>query len=848
MGRRGSSESVRDELGAAAVAGAGALLVGGALWWARRGRGEPERHAPGHPGAPPHWFTSSKLGVGTAVNPVVSGTSLVWFTLARGILSEVFYPRLDCATTRDLGLIVTDGRDFFSEEQRDAHHEVESPSRGVPAYRLVNTCRHGRYRIEKTVVSHPEHDAVLQRIRFTPLQGDLDDYLLYALLNPHMNNRGVGYGNTAWLGDYKGVPMLLAGRRGQGLALACSTPWRRGSAGFVGASDGWQDLARHKRMTWEYDKAEDGNVALTGEIDLSACGGEFVLALGLGHDPDEAGHRARAGLLDDFDVVLAEYARGWDDWQGTLLPLESPGRRRDLYRVSTAVLRTHDAKAVPGAMIASLSIPWGEARGDEEVLGTGGYHLVWPRDLVESAGGYLAAGARDEAARVLRYLRATQADDGSWPQNMWVDGIPFWQGKQLGETAFPILLLDLLRREGALDGPAAAGFWPMARKAIAHIARSGPSTQQDRWENDSGYTPFTLAVVVSALLVAAELADERGEPAVATYLRETADAWNYAVESWLYVTGTDLARRVGVEGYYVRIVPAELDEESTPAMGRLKLKADAPGRAGIPITEVVSPDALALVRFGMRAPDDPRVVNTVKVIDAVLKVETPYGPSWRRYNGDHYGEPEDGAPYRGPDGGGIGRAWPLLTGERAHYEFQAGRRAEAVRLLHAVEGFAGPGGLIPEQVWDSADIPDKGLHLGRPTGSAMPLVWAHAEYVKLLRTLRDGRVFDLPPLTARRYLEERARSDLVIWRFDHRRRAISAGEVLRVEVLQPAVVLWRTGRDPSPREVATRDTGLGLHVADLATKALKAGDALRFSFRWPEDGRKEREEFRVEVV
>ena len=757
---------------------------------------------------------------------------------------------MDQACTRDLGLIVTDGKEFFSEERVDAEHRVEHPVEGVPLYRLVNTCRQGRYRIEKTVFAHPHQDAVLQVTRFTALKGGLDDYHLYALLAPHLGNRGAG--NSAWLGTHRGVSMLFARRGSQALALACSAPWVAGSVGFVGKSDGWQDLSQHKQLTWEYDRAEDGNVALTGEVDLRACGGVFALAVGFGPDAAEAGHRALASLMDDPDAIQAWYVRGWQDWQKTLIAPEPAGGRggRDLYRISTAVVRTHDAQSIPGAFIASLSTPWGDSRGDEaKAKGTGGYHLVWPRDLVETAGGLLAAGAKAEARRVLDYLRATQMADGHWPQNMWVSSAQFWSGIQLGETAFPILLLELLHRDKALPSQDLARFWPMVRRAVSYIVRSGPSTQQDRWEDQKGYTPFTLAAVIAALLIAAELADNQNEADVGRYLRETADAWNAAIESWLYVTGTDLARHVGVEGYYVRSIPPDLDEESTPRIGRVSLKGPPPTNEGIPITEIVSVDALALVRFGLRSADDPRIVNTVKVIDAVLKVETPRGPAWRRYNGDAYGELPDGSPYVMGGEGGIGRAWPLLTGERAHYELAAGRRDEAIRLLHAMESLAGDGGMIPEQVWDTDDIPERGLFRGRPSGSAMPLAWAHAEYVKLRRSLADGRAFDTPPQTVQRYLVEKVVSARVIWRFDHQRTAIAPGDVLRVEVLAPAVVHW--GRDgwKKTREVRTRDTGLGVHVADLDTAGLpRRGGRIEFTFYWPEAGHWEGKDFTVTVV
>jgi glucoamylase len=826
---------------------ANTILFGRPSAWACRPEAE-RRSAPGAPGDEPHWATAAKDGVGTALTTAANSTSLVWFTIADGILTEIFYPRVDRACTRDFGLIVTDGREFFSDERADADHRIEYPVEGVPLYRLINTCRQGRYRIEKTVFAHPYQDAILQVTCFTPLKGELGDYRLFARLTPHLGNRGAG--NTAWLDMHQGVPMLFAGRENHSLALASSARWLSGSVGYVGTSDGLQELRRHKRLVAQYTRAENGNVSLTGEVDLVGAGGEFVLAVGLGAERAESGLRALRSLMDDPAALRAKYVRDWQDWQQTLIEPEPAGGDggRDLYRISTAVIQTHDAQSVPGAFIASLSTPWGESRGDDaKEPGTGGYHLVWPRDLVESAGGLLAAGAKAEALRALDYLRATQSADGHWPQNMWVSSAQYWTGVQLGETAFPVLLVDMLRRDGAVQSGPLARYWPMVRRAVAYIVRTGPSTQQDRWENQEGYTPFTLAVVIASLLAAAELADIQGEPQVGAYLRETADAWNSAIDSWLYVTDTKLAHQVGVEGYYARSIPPELDEHAPPKLGHVCLQNLPDAKAGIPITDVVSPDALALVRFGLRKADDPRILNTVKVIDAVLKVETRQGPVWRRYQGDRYGERADGSPYDGK-GGGSGRGWPLLVGERAHYELEAGRVDEAVRLLHVMESFAGDGGMLPEQVWDSDDIPERGLFRGRPSGSAMPLVWAHAEYLKLRRSLRDGRTFDQPPHVSERYRVGHVGSRLAIWRFEHPIRALSAGEVLRIELRAPAMVRWTRDAWKTSEDPKTRDTQLGVHIIDLATDKLQRESKVQFTFYWPDVDRWEGKNFTVDVV
>lgn len=792
--------------------------------------------APGWPGIPATWNSSAKTGVGTSLSP----TSRVWFTLSHGIFNEIFYPHIDQACIRDMGLIVTDGLAFFSEEKRHARSELTCLVPGVPAYRLRNSCLEGRYEIEKVIVVDPCRDVVLQRTRIVPGEGTIEDFHLYVLLAPHLGNRGSG--NTAWVGDYKGMPMLFAERDGNGLALACSAPWLGRSVGFVGVSDGWQDLAVHKRLTWRYTRAENGNVALIGEMDLRADNGAFVLALAFGRHAAEAGQRARASLFDGFEAAQAAYCQAWQAWQEDLLPLdELQPDRSGLYRASTVVLRAHESARFPGGMIASLSIPWGFSKGDEDL---GGYHLVWPRDLVEAAGGLFAAGARDDARRVLRYLRVTQEADGHWPQNMWLDGTAYWTGVQMDETAFPILLVDLARREGALADDELPELWPMVHRAAGFLVRNGPVTQQDRWEEDSGYSPFTLAVEVAALLVAAALADLAGDGVAAAYLRDTADTWNASIERWTYVSGTELCRSAGVEGYYVRIAPPDQADAASPRHGFVPIKNRPPDQATAPASAIVSPDALALVRFGLRAADDPRIVDTVRVIDTMLKVNLPAGPAWRRYNGDGYGEHADGSPF---DGTGVGRAWPLLTGERAHYELAAGRCAEAERLLRTLEGFANEGGMLPEQVWDGPNLADKELSFGRPSGSAMPLVWAHAEYVKLRRSLQDGRVFDLPPQTVQRYLVEKHGSPFAIWRFNQKTRSIEPGKTLRIEALAPTIVHWGTDGWQALRDAASRPTGLGVHVVDLPTADLVAGATIDFTFYWPDNDRWEGTDFRVTV-
>jgi len=788
-------------------------------------------YAPGWPGIAPRWTSSAKTGIGTALNQ----HSKVWFTLSHGILNEVYFPRVDQACTRDLGFIVTDGHDFFSEEKRDCTFKSHPVELGIPVFELTNTCDRGRYR-----------NVVLQKVRFEPLQGQLSDYHLYALLSPHLAN--AGYGNTGWMGDYKGTPMLFAEHDGASLALASSAPWKKTSVGFVGTSDGWQDLSQHYQMEWEYTRAENGNIALTGEIDLAACNGEFVIALGFGSLWTEAGQHTRSSLLEDCDQLRQDYMRQWRNWQATLLKLDDPVREHDLYRASSSVLRAHESKDFLGGIIASLSIPWGFSKGDEDL---GGYHLVWPRDLVETAGALLAAGAVVDAVRVLRYLEVTQEAAGNWAQNLWLDGRPYWSGIQMDETSFPILLLDLLRREapdsiGKLDR-----WWPMVRNAASFILRNGPVTQQDRWEEDAGYSPFTLAAEISALLAAADIADLTGHKDQAQTMRDTADAWNDNIERWTYATGGDLAQQLGIDGYYVRIAPPDVDiaGASSPTQGFVPIKNRPPGQDGKqdgePAYHIISPDALALVRFGLRAPDDPRIVNTLRAIDALLAVELPQGPCWYRYNGDGYGEHKDGSPF---DGSGIGRPWPLLAGERGHFAVAGGHLDEAEALLTVIENSTfDESRLLPEQVWDVADLPARELFRGGPTGSACPLVWAHSEYVKLRRSLRDGKIFDQPPQTAKRYLVDKHVRQVFGWRFNNKTRVIPRNKTLRIVLLTPGRVHWSVDDWKTPHDIDARDTGLGTYIVDLPTASLPPGSKAVFTFYWPAENRWEGTDYTVTV-
>ena len=559
--------------------------------------------APGKPGISPTWTSSAKDGVSTSL-----GGSRIWLTIGHGILNEVYWPRVDSPQIRDLGFIVADDAGFWSEVKRDAEYVLETPQSGVPAYTALHT--HDRYTLRLDFCPDPERDVVLIRARLDAPP----TFKLYPLLAPHLGN--TGYHNTAWIDEVAGRIALTASGDDASLALCAVGKGRldafqRASTGFVGVSDGWTDFDANGGMRWTYNWAEDGNVALMGEISEH----DVTLALGFGERHELAQTLALSSLQFDFSDVWHRQIADWGAWQSSCrLPDVTSADLLREGRVSAAVLKIHEDEIAPGALVASLSVPWGQSRDD-----AGGYHLVWSRDLVEAAGGLLAFGAVDDARRVLAYLISTQKADGHWTQNQWLDGRAFWTGVQLDETGLPIILAQALLDRNALDG---LEVRPMIQRAATYLAINGPVTGQDRWEEDAGLSPFTLAVEIAALVCAANFL----EGPAREYALQLADVWNSRIEDWMFVRGTDLARRYDVPGYYVRIAPPEMAETSDPMSGFVPIKNRPPMETEQPAEQIVGLDFLGLVRLGLRLADDPGIRDSVKVADAVLKVETPNGP------------------------------------------------------------------------------------------------------------------------------------------------------------------------------------------------------------------------------
>jgi glucoamylase len=787
--------------------------------------------APGGPGMEPRWTRSDKDGVGTAY----SALSRVWFTVSKGILNEVYYPTIDHPQIRDLQFLITDGETFFrGERQLDNVHESLAP--GILGYRITNRDPEDRYRITKEVIADPHQSCVLIHTR---LEGDpevLAKLRLFALLAPHLAVGGRGNNGNVVQTDRGKV--LSANKDGNWLVLAASAPFLRTSCGYAGANDGWHDLAHDFRMDWEFDSATDGNIALIAEIDLQR-GHEFVLALAFGESLHHSLVTIAQALGTPFVDHRTRFIEQWQQARGNFLPgIEKlTGDGGCLFRASHSIILAHEDKTYDGALIASLSIPWGEVMSDGDV---GGYHLVWTRDMCHSATGLLASGETGIPLRALIYLACTQQDDGGFYQNFWINGEPHWRGIQLDEVALPVLLAWRLHRVNGLQN---FDPYPMVLKAARYLIEHGPVTPQERWEENSGYSPSTLAAQIAALVCAGAFARERGELSTARYLEEYADFLDAHIERWTVTTeGTLLP---GVPRHFIRIHPADPanvqpDEEANH--GLLELKNQPPGSAAtVPSKDIVDAGFLELVRLGIRQPGDPLIEDSLRVIDAMLKVDTPVGPCWRRYNQDGYGQRPDGEAFQGS---GYGHAWPVLTGERGHYELAASRDARP--YIEAMEGFATSTRLLPEQVWALPSLPKANLMFGHATGGAMPLVWAHAEYLQLVRSAADGKVFSLIPEVADRYSRQRPVASMEIWKFNRQVRSAPAGGILRVQAATPFRLHWTGDEWTQSQDTESISISTGHDFVDIPVSA-EQKFPVRFTFFWNVASRWEGTDFQVSI-
>ena len=380
-----------------------------------------------------------KNGLGTAYHTACT----LWFTLSHGVVDELYYPTIDQPNTRDFQLLVTDGETFCHEEKSDLLHEISYPERHAPLYRLVNTDPKKRYRIVKEVCTDPHRPVLLVRVKLEVLDRKLRGKLrVYALLAPHLGRGGAQ--NSAWVCEFAGRRIFHAAREDTHLSFACEPDFSRRSVGFVGKSDGWRDLTKKFALVHEHRAAENGNVALAAELDPAES--QWTLAVGFGNSAQSAATTVLQTLAEPFAAHRAGYVAQWKraeagkEWDFAAHTGDGGG----LFRLSRCLLLAHEDKLYQGAIIASLSIPWGETKGDDEL---GGYHLVWTRDLVQSASALLASGQSETPLRALVWLACIQKKDGSFPQNSWIDGRGYWDALQVDQIGAPMILAWRLRQE-----------------------------------------------------------------------------------------------------------------------------------------------------------------------------------------------------------------------------------------------------------------------------------------------------------------------------------------------------------------------------------------------------------------
>ncbi len=736
--------------------------------------GNPMGAAADGPGALSHFDLARKDCVGTARNR----RSKVWFTVADGVLSDVYFPTNDTTNNETLQFVVTDGATFADLQTRDMTYTVRALDERALTCRVTSTAKSGRYRIVTDYVADPDRATVLMRSRFERLgKRDGGNYRLYVRFDPTLNgNGGGGSGNGgADSGDIArtGGHTLLVGsdpvtatnaaNRDYAVpvhsALDASRPFLEVSNGFAGAgSDGLTQLDADRRLTERFAQAAQGNLVQTARVDL-ARDGEFELALGFGDHRAAAVAAARRTLDERFHSIEREYARGWHAYDARLKKPRRPkgvSARRwsdllETYYLSANYVKAAEDKTFPGAVAAALASPWGQAvaAGDPAITYFGSYREVFARDLYEAWSPLLLAGDRRTARDMTRFLfERQQQPDGSMPRNSLTNGAlaPDSFGTQLDECSYPLIMaLDV-----GLTGP---DFYEEHIKPAANFVISrGPAFGTERWEEQSGFSPSTIAAEIAGLIAAARIADLNGDAVAAAIWRGVADEFQRRIKDWTVTSSGPLSP----EPYFIRL--SKTGDPNAAISYNLGNGGDT-----LDQREVIDAGFMELARLGVLSRRDPDLVRSIPVVDAKIRRETASGVGFFRYNGDGYGDrSSDGRPWA-PTGQGNGHLWPVLAGERGQWELDTGDLDAAVERLESMRNMSSGVGLIAEQAWELPDLARSlfgtdptlasiGFEDGKPAGSASALTWSAGQFVRLMLDVSAGRVLDRPRYTLRRYV------------------------------------------------------------------------------------------------
>jgi glucoamylase len=773
--------AVLGTLGALALAGTAPALAGTTR---HPSSVTPVTVAPDAPGSLSYFDLARKDCVGTARNT----TSKVWFTVADGALSDTYWPTVDATNVHTLQYLVSDGSTFTDLQQRDMTYSVADDPTGMACTVTAKDAAHG-YKIETTYIADPAHNAVLMRVTFTGPSGDQ----LYLRLDPLAGGTGGGGsvnagGNSAVLATSKGVsgpiPVAFntntttdATNRNYGVptyeALEASTGFSQASVGYADtASDGLDMLDSAHSLT-TFDSAPDGHVALTAELPVSS-GVPVNVALGFGTTEQAALNTARASVRSDFAATKSQYEAGWNYYDAGLksppASLGVDGARE--YEESLNVVKASEDKTYPGAIAAGLASPWGQSvpAGDEtngEPNYFGSYREVFSRDLYEAASTLLVAGDTATAQDATKFLfDRQQLPSGAMPRNSLLNGkaAPDTGGLQLDEVADPILL-DWQTGLASNRGLYLNHVIPAADFLVAH----GPSDGSERWEEQSGYSPSTIAAEIAGLTAAASIAQVNGDTTRADIYQATADDFARNIISWTVTTNGPYISP-SVPSYFLRLTKnADPNTGDEVALGNGSITVDQ--------RSLIDAGFLELVRLGILPADNPVVQQSLTVVDNTIERSTPNGIGFYRYgtsapgSQDGYGDcyqPSSsscttiGAPWA-PTDTGTGHLWPVLDGERGEYEIAAGDGTSAGSLLTAMRKMTSGQGLEPEQVWEDPNLKASpygtdpttasiGFVDGEPAGSASPLTWAQAQYARLALAIGAGHDLETPQITLDRYV------------------------------------------------------------------------------------------------
>jgi glucoamylase len=727
------------------------------------------------PGALSHFDLARKDCLGTARNT----TSKIWYTVAGGVLSDVYAPTIDTTNVETMQYLVTDGSTFTDLQSRDTTYTVSADSTGMICT-VTATAKSGAYRLTTTYLTDPARASVVVHTQYTPLSQAARGYRLYVRLDATVaGNGGGGSGNggadnalidpSGALVSYDTVTTTNAANRDYAVPsfLALRGPFSVASSGFVGTpSDGLTQLDNaHALMPTRTAMA--GNVEQTAGV-VRAPDDEFTLALGFGTTQASAIATAGATLRMPLAQLMGQYASGWRDYDDGLrqpsgnLPGLTPAQQAAAvreYYVSANVVKASEDKTFPGAIVASMASPWGQAvsAGDPANTYFGSYREVFSRDLYEAWTALFTDGDLATAQAATRFLlERQQLPDGSLPRNSLVNGklAPDSFNIQLDEVAYPILMV----LQSGLAGDNA--LWPHVQAAANYLIAHGPSFGPERWEEQSGFSPSTIAAEIAGLVAAATIAQQRGELADARIWFATADLYQRSIKGWAVTTNGPLSQ----QPYFIRLSKTgDPNAAITYNVGN--------GGPTLDQRSVIDAGFLELVRLGELPATDPDVLHSLTVVDATIKKETANGPGWLRYNGDGYGDcfvasgnncAPDGRPWA-PSNMGTGHIWPVLSAERAQQALATGDPQTAGQLLAAMDAMSSGVGLVPEQVWDAPDVPASpfgadptvasiGFVNGQPDGSASPLTWGSGSQVRLTANLTAGRSLERPAQTVDRYI------------------------------------------------------------------------------------------------